>query len=83
MPSEIELSNHLKITGEPPKAPVELRHLKGMPNQKSAIVVGTEAHQHLQLDIYGELLDAVYVYNVSARQISYRPSTLHKRILLH
>lgn len=39
---------------------------------KSAPVrIGNEAHGQLQLDIYGELMDSVYLYNKYGNQISY------------
>ena len=33
--------------------------------------IGNGAHRQLQLDIYGELMDAVYLYNKYAEPISY------------
>jgi len=48
----------------------ELSHLEGY--RKSApIRIGNAACQQLQLDIYGELLDSVYLYNKYGEPISY------------
>jgi GH15 family glucan-1,4-alpha-glucosidase len=33
--------------------------------------IGNGAHDQLQLDIYGELMDCVYIYNKYAEPISY------------
>lgn len=39
---------------------------------KSAPVrIGNEAHAQIQLDIFGELMDSVYLYNKYGNQISY------------
>jgi len=49
---------------------VELPHFGGY--QKSAPVrIGNAAHAQVQLDIYGELLDAVYIYDKHGEPISF------------
>ena len=37
----------------------------------SPVRIGNDAYRHLQLDIYGELMDAVYLYDKFGTQISY------------
>jgi GH15 family glucan-1,4-alpha-glucosidase len=49
---------------------VELDHLEGYKNSKP-VRIGNAAFNQLQLDIYGELLDAVYLFDKYAEPISY------------
>ncbi|MEO8473894.1 MAG: glycoside hydrolase family 15 protein [Chryseolinea sp.] len=49
---------------------VELKHLSGYKNSKP-VRIGNDAYKQLQLDIYGELLDAVYLFDKYAEPISY------------
>jgi GH15 family glucan-1,4-alpha-glucosidase len=48
----------------------ELNHLEGY-KQSSPVRIGNAAHDQIQLDIYGELLDAVYLFDKYAESISY------------
>lgn len=48
----------------------ELEHFEGY-KESSPVRVGNQAYGQLQLDIYGELLDSVYLYNKYGDPISY------------
>jgi GH15 family glucan-1,4-alpha-glucosidase len=47
-----------------------LDHWEGY-KQSSPVRLGNKAHEQLQLDIYGELMDSVYLYNKYGAPISY------------
>ncbi|HMA80552.1 MAG TPA: glycoside hydrolase family 15 protein, partial [Candidatus Binatia bacterium] len=49
---------------------VQLDHLDGYRNSKP-VRIGNAAHRQSQIDIYGELLDSVYLYNKYGTPISY------------
>jgi GH15 family glucan-1,4-alpha-glucosidase len=47
-----------------------LGHLEGY-CRSQPVRIGNAAHRHLQLDIYGELMDSIYLYDKYGEQISY------------
>ncbi|CAG8531175.1 1405_t:CDS:2 [Racocetra fulgida] len=58
------------IDGEKRLIEKELNHLDGYRGSRP-VRIGNGAYDHIQLDIYGELLDALYLYNKYGSPISY------------
>lgn len=58
----------------------ELPHLAGYRDSRP-VRIGNGAHGQLQLDIYGELLDAVYLHNKYVRPVSYDSWTHLRRVV--
>ncbi|MFL5728010.1 MAG: glycoside hydrolase family 15 protein [Cytophagaceae bacterium] len=58
------------IDGERKLEEEELSHLEGYKKSKP-VRIGNNAYNQLQLDIYGELMDSVYLYNKYGEPISY------------
>ncbi len=58
------------IDGRHDLAETELRHFQGYKRSRP-VRVGNGASNQLQLDIYGELMDSVYIYNKFGELISY------------
>jgi GH15 family glucan-1,4-alpha-glucosidase len=63
------LSIMYAVDGKPMAAEEELRHLEGY-RGSAPVRIGNGAVQQLQLDIYGELMDSVYLYNKHGSPIS-------------
>jgi GH15 family glucan-1,4-alpha-glucosidase len=58
------------LNGEHQLQEQTLDHLEGY-KHSSPVRIGNAAHDQLQLDIYGELMDSVYLYNKHGAPISY------------
>jgi GH15 family glucan-1,4-alpha-glucosidase len=58
------------IDGKKDLGEVDLNHLEGYKGSRP-VRIGNGAYDQVQLDIYGELLDAVYIYDKHAGPISY------------
>ncbi|KAG0178323.1 hypothetical protein DFQ29_003643 [Apophysomyces sp. BC1021] len=58
------------IDGEKRLDEIDYLHLDGYRSSRP-VRVGNGAYDHLQLDIYGELMDAVYLYNKYGAPVSY------------
>jgi GH15 family glucan-1,4-alpha-glucosidase len=58
------------ITGESDLPELILEHLGGYKDTKP-VRIGNAATGHVQLDIYGELMDAIYLYNKHGKPITY------------
>jgi GH15 family glucan-1,4-alpha-glucosidase len=69
-----------RIDGSSELEETTLNHLAGYKDSKP-VRIGNEAKNQLQLDIYGELIDAVYVYNEHGEPISYDLWTYIRRIV--
>jgi GH15 family glucan-1,4-alpha-glucosidase len=69
------------IDGRHDLTEITLDHLEGYRGSRP-VRVGNGAVNQLQLDIYGELMDSVYLFNKHAAPIGY-DSWLHLRELLH
>ncbi|HEV3204409.1 MAG TPA: glycoside hydrolase family 15 protein [Gemmataceae bacterium] len=68
------------IDGRKDLAEETLDHLEGYRGSRP-VRIGNGAHQQLQLDIYGELMDAVYLYNKYVAPISYDGWARLRRLL--
>jgi GH15 family glucan-1,4-alpha-glucosidase len=71
---ELEPNGELQIVygidGRHDLTEIELGHLEGYRGSRP-VRIGNNAYRQLQLDIYGELMDSVYLYNKYGTPISY------------
>lgn len=58
------------IRGDTDLSEIELNHLDGYRSSKP-VRIGNGAAFHKQLDIYGELMDGIYLYNKFGKPVSY------------
>lgn len=65
-----ELPIMFTIRGETEIPEVELSHLEGYRGSRP-VRIGNGAAFHHQFDIYGELMDAIYLYNKYGKPISW------------
>jgi GH15 family glucan-1,4-alpha-glucosidase len=68
------------IDGRHELAEIELPHLEGYRGSRP-VRVGNAAYEHLQLDIYGELMDSIYLYDKYGAPLSYDLWTTVERLL--
>ncbi|HET7747693.1 MAG TPA: glycoside hydrolase family 15 protein [Vicinamibacteria bacterium] len=69
LPPDGTLQIMYSISGEPMRSEEVLPHLAGY-RGSSPVRIGNGAQQQLQLDIYGELMDSVYLYDKHGSPIS-------------
>ncbi|WP_207423079.1 glycoside hydrolase family 15 protein [Desertivirga brevis] len=65
------LSLMYALDGEKELTEINLDHLEGY-KKSSPVRIGNAAYTQIQLDIYGELLDSVYLYDKNVEPIAYR-----------
>jgi GH15 family glucan-1,4-alpha-glucosidase len=58
------------INGQKELSEITLDHLEGY-KQSKPVRIGNAAHKQVQLDIYGELLDAIYLFDKHVEPVSY------------
>ncbi|MFD2287415.1 glycoside hydrolase family 15 protein [Pedobacter petrophilus] len=72
---KIDLQLIYQIDGNPNIEEKELKHFEGY-RQSQPVRVGNAAATQVQIDIYGELIDTIYIYNKSYKPITYQFWTL-------
>jgi GH15 family glucan-1,4-alpha-glucosidase len=58
------------INGDKAAVETELEHFEGY-MQRGAVRIGNAARDQFQMDIYGELIDTIYIYNKNHTKINY------------
>ncbi|MDY0904108.1 glycoside hydrolase family 15 protein [Pedobacter sp. CFBP9032] len=72
---KIDLQLIYQIDGNPDIDEKELKHFEGY-QQSKPVRIGNAAANQVQIDIYGELIDTIYIYNKSYKPITYQFWTL-------
>jgi GH15 family glucan-1,4-alpha-glucosidase len=72
---QIDLQLVYQIDGDTSIEEKELKHFEGYRSSKP-VRIGNAAAKQLQIDIYGELIDTIYIYNKSYKPITYEFWTL-------
>lgn len=67
---DYKLSPVYKVTGKVETEIKNLPHLEGY-KQSAPVKIGNNAGEQLQLDIYGEFIDSIYLYDSNVAKISY------------
>eukprot|EP01113_Clastostelium_recurvatum_P034755 TRINITY_DN4755_c0_g1_i2.p1 TRINITY_DN4755_c0_g1~~TRINITY_DN4755_c0_g1_i2.p1 ORF type:complete len:754 (-),score=85.78 TRINITY_DN4755_c0_g1_i2:50-2311(-) len=80
IPSPHPISALYTIHGKPSNETIELGHLSGYQNSRP-VKIGTSGSLEYHLDIYGELLDSVYLYNKYGTMVSYDFWTFLRRLV--
>jgi GH15 family glucan-1,4-alpha-glucosidase len=78
--SEGPLNVMYGINGQHEMPEIELRHLAGY-RGSAPVRIGNAAVDHLQLDIYGELLDSIYLFDKYGTPLSYEMWSQIERLL--
>lgn len=68
---KIDLQLIYQIDGNPKIEERELQHFEGYRKSKP-VRIGNAAANQVQIDIYGELIDTIYIYNKSYKPITYQ-----------
>ena len=68
---ESPISLMYRLDGSRELTEISLAHLKGYKDSRP-VRVGNEASKQLQLDIFGELMDSLYLFNKYGKPISYQ-----------
>ncbi|MCC6954202.1 MAG: glycoside hydrolase family 15 protein, partial [Deltaproteobacteria bacterium] len=77
---ESPISLMYTIHGTPIPPEQSLKHLSGYRGSKP-VRIGNGASHQLQLDIFGELMDAVYIFNRHSKPVTYRQWSQLRKLL--